>query len=158
METKPLAIHRNDPDSSFIKIAFIIVPLIATIVYRGTVKEYWRLYPFWSIVIGFIYLLISSGIIYTAWRNVSVITVYNEGIEFHETDFYPWEMIESFKTIRKRNGDITEDFLVLVFKEYKDLKIDISKLDKTSAEIADIILRHQQTGIIFTGHMLHHHA
>jgi len=116
MERKPLVIQSNDLESSFIKIAFIVVPLIAIIFYKDTVREFWNAHPFWSIVIAVIYLLISTNIIYVAWRNVPVITVYNEGIEFHGKDFYPWEMIESFKTVRKRNGDITEDFLVLVSK------------------------------------------
>jgi hypothetical protein len=156
MERKPLEIFRETANDAIVAVFLLLAPLYVVIFYRNELGSFFQQHTVLGIACVLVYFLLCIVVIKTASRDEPEIIVYDTGIWFDQSGFYTWDMIESFKTVRKKD-EFTEDFLVLVFKEYKDLEVNISKLDKTSAQIADAILRYQSTGIVFTGHLLHPH-
>jgi hypothetical protein len=157
MDRNPLKIYRDKSKDIFVNIFFIAAPLIAIIFYRQALTVFCKQHIHWALAIGYVYLVFNLSIIIEQKREPPKITMYDTGIWFDKEGFFNWEMIESFKTIRKKTGEKVEYYLVLVFKEYADMKINISHLDKTSVQIADAILYYQNTGIVFIGHLLHNH-
>lgn len=75
------------------------------------------------------------------------------GIE--EISFYGWEQIHSFALQKKQHDDTSEHFLVLYMVTADTIKINISHLDKTPGQIADIITRYSDGRSVFQGHFFH---
>jgi hypothetical protein len=76
-----------------------------------------------------------------------------EGIELREIGFFTWDMIESFSTLVYMGSDNNDIYLVLHFREYADLKFEISSLEKNKDELVSLILKYKgNKNLVFAGH------
>lgn len=96
------------------------------------------------IIFGLLFYFINELI-----KRKAEITLTKEGIELRYKGFFNWEMIESFKTVYYKYSDNHEEELILQFKEFADLKFDISHLERDKDEIAELILKYKGSANIF---------
>ena len=81
------------------------------------------------------------------------ITLTKEGIELRDKGFFDWNMIESFSTLYYRYSDNYNIDLVLHFKDFADLKFEISHLEKSKDELVDLIMQYKgSVSLYFAGH------
>lgn len=109
--------------------------------------------PNFTIILGVIFFGLFFYFLNELIKRKAEIILTKDGIELRGKGFFNWEMIESFKTIYYRYSDNHEEELILQFKEYADLRFDISHLEKDKDEIAELILKYKGTANIFyVGH------
>jgi hypothetical protein len=109
--------------------------------------------PKLTIILGIIFFTLFFYFLNELIKRKAEITLTKEGIELRDKGFFNWEMIQSFKTVYYRNSDNHEEELILQFKEYADLKFDISHLEKDKDEIAELILKYKgSANILYVGH------
>ena len=76
-----------------------------------------------------------------------------EGIEIRDKGFFEWTMIEGFSTLYYRYSDNYTLDLVLHFREFADLKFEISHLEKNKDELVDLIMQYKgSASVFFVGH------
>ena len=82
------------------------------------------------------------------------ITLSFEGIELREKGYYHWDTISSFKTVYYSGIRIVQnEDLVLSFKEFADIKFDISHLEKDRDDLIKLIIKYKGTsGGFYIGH------
>ena len=110
--------------------------------------------PVFTIILGviFISLLIYFG--YELLNREAEITLSFEGIELREKGYYHWDTISSFKTVYYSGIRIVQnEDLVLSFKEFADIKFDISHLEKDRDDLIKLIIKYKGTsGGFYIGH------
>ena len=110
--------------------------------------------PVFTIILGviFISLLIYFG--YELLKREAEITLSFEGIELREKGYYHWDTISSFKTVYYSGIRIVQnEDLVLSFKEFADIKFDISHLEKDRDDLIKLIIKYKGTsGGFYIGH------
>ncbi len=109
--------------------------------------------PKFTIILGIIFFVLFFYFLNELITRKAEITLTKEGIELRDKGFFYWEMIESFKTVYYRYSENHEEKLVLQFKDFDDLRFDISNLEKGKEELAELILKYKgRANIYFTGH------
>jgi hypothetical protein len=110
--------------------------------------------PTFTIIIGVVFF---GGFFYylnELIKRKAEIILTNQGIELRDKGFFEWDMIESFSTLYYRYRDNHDMDLVLHFKEFADLKFDISDLEKNKEELADLIMQYKGAStLFFAGHL-----
>jgi len=109
--------------------------------------------PVFTIILGIIMFALFFYFLNELIKRNAEITLTKKGIELRDKGYFEWQMIESFKTIYYRYNDTHNEDLVLHFKEFSDLKFDISQLEKDKTELVDLILKFKGTaGVFYLGH------
>ena len=109
--------------------------------------------PTFTIILGIVMFGLFFFFLNELIKRKAEIILTNDGIELRNEGFFGWEMIQSFSTqlYRGDNGDKFD--LILHFWELKDIKFDISDLEKDRDEITELILAYKgSTSILFAGH------
>lgn len=109
--------------------------------------------PTFTILLGVIFIALFLYFLNDLIKRKAEITLTSEGIELRNTGFFDWAMIQSFKIVYYPYCDSHEEELVLHFKEFDDVKFDISLLEKNRDELVELILTYQgSSGIFYVGH------
>jgi hypothetical protein len=115
----------------------------------------YKLNPTLTIILGIIFFLLFFYSLNELIKRKAEIILTKEGIELRDKGFFEWNMIESFGTIYYRyvDSDAGNQDLVLHFKDFADLKFNISPLEKNKDQIVDLILSYKGSyNIFYTGH------
>ena len=109
--------------------------------------------PTFTIILGIVMFGLFFYSLNELIKRKAEIILTDEGMELRNEGFFEWEMIQSFSTQLYR-GDSDDKFdLILHFWELKDIKFDISDLEKDKNEITELILAYKgSTSILFAGH------
>lgn len=109
--------------------------------------------PTFTIILGIVMFGLFFYFLNELIKRKAEIILTKRGIELRDKGFFEWNMIESFSTIYYRYSDNHNEDLVLHFKEFADLKFDISNLEKSKDELVDLIKKYKgSAGIFFAGH------
>jgi hypothetical protein len=109
--------------------------------------------PKFTIILGIIMFGLFFYFLNELIKRKAEIILTKEGIELRDKGFFEWNMIESFSTLYYRYSDSRNVDLVIHFKEFADLKFDITYLEKDKDEIACLILKYKgKKSIFFVGH------
>jgi hypothetical protein len=109
--------------------------------------------PKFTITLGVIFFGLFFYFLNELIKRKAEITLTKEGIELREQGFFDWKMIESFSTLNYRYSENKNIDLVLHFKEFADLKFDITYLEKDKSELASLILKYKGLeSVFFVGH------
>lgn len=110
--------------------------------------------PTFTIIIGVVIFGLFFNYLNELIKRKAEIILTKEGIELRDKGFFEWDMIESFSTLYYRYGDSHNMDLVLHFKEFADLKFDISHLEKNKEELSDLIMQCKGAStLFFAGHL-----
>jgi len=110
--------------------------------------------PTFTIIIGIVIFGAFLNYLNEIIKRKAEIILTKEGIELRDKGFFEWDMIESFSTLYYRHSDDYKVDLVLHFKEFADLKFDISHLEKNKEEISDLITQCKESStLFFVGHL-----
>jgi len=109
--------------------------------------------PTYTIILGVILFGLFFYFLDELIKRKAEIILTKEGIELRDKGFFEWKMIESVSTLNYRYSDNHNEDLVLHFKEFADLKFEISYLEKNKDELIDLIMRYKgSTSLFFVGH------
>ncbi len=109
--------------------------------------------PNFTVLLGIIFFGLFFYFLNELIKRKAEVILTKEGIELRDKGFFEWNMIESFSTTYYRYSDNQNEDLVLHFKEFADLKFDISNLEKGKEEITDLILKYKgSSSMFFAGH------
>ena len=109
--------------------------------------------PTFTIILGIIFFGLFFYFLNELIKRKAEIILTKEGIELRDKGFFNWKMIESFSTLYYRYSDNHNEDLVLHFKEFADLKFDISHLEKSKDELVDLITQYKgSASLFFVGH------
>ena len=109
--------------------------------------------PTFTIILGIIFFGLFFYFLNELTKRKAEITLTKEGIELRDKGFFDWNMIESFSTLYYRYSDNYNIDLVLHFKDFADLKFEISHLEKSKDELVDLIMQYKgSVSLYFAGH------
>ena len=109
--------------------------------------------PTFTIILGIVMFGLFFYFLNELIKRKAEIILTKEGIELRDKGFFEWHMIESFSTLNYRYSDNHNEDLVLHFKEFADLKFDISHLEKDKDELVDLITKYKGSArLYFAGH------
>lgn len=109
--------------------------------------------PTLTITLGIIFLGLFFYFLNELVKRKAEIILTRDGIELRDKGYFEWSIIESFSTIYYRYSENHREDLVLHFKEFADLKFDISHLEKSKEELVDLIMQCKGTAsLFFVGH------
>ena len=109
--------------------------------------------PTLTIILGIVMFVLFFYCLNELIKRKAEIVLTKEGIELRDKGFFEWTMIESFSTLYYRYNDNYTIDLVLHFREFADLKFEISHLEKNKDELADLIMRYKgPASLFFVGH------
>ena len=109
--------------------------------------------PTFTIILGIVFFGLFFYFLNELIKRKAEIILTNEGIELRDKGFFEWNMIESFSTIYYRYSDNYNMDLVLHFKDFADLKFEISHLEKSRDELVDLIMQYKgSVSLFFAGH------
>jgi hypothetical protein len=109
--------------------------------------------PTFTMILGVIFFGLFFYFLNELIKRKAEIILTKEGIEFRDKGFFEWNMIESFSTLYYRYSDNFNIDLVLHFKDFADLKFEISHLEKNKDELVDLIMQYKgSASLFFVGH------
>lgn len=109
--------------------------------------------PIFTIFLGIVMFGLFLYLLNELIKRKAEIILTKEGIELRDKGFFEWTMIESFSTIYYRYTTNHIVDLVLHFKDFADLKFDITYLEKDKDELTDLILKYKGSSTtFFVGH------
>ena len=109
--------------------------------------------PTFTIILGIVFFGLFFYFLNELIKRKAEIILTKEGIELRDKGFFEWNMIESFSTLYYRYSDNYTIDLVLNFKDFADLKFEISHLEKNKDELADLIMHYKgSASLFFVGH------
>jgi|GEM_PF-5786717 len=109
--------------------------------------------PTFTIILGIIFLGLFFYFLNELIKQQAEIILTKEGIELRDKGFLEWNMIDSFSTLNYRYSDNHKEDLVFHFKEFADLKIDITNLEKNKEELVELITEYKGSArLFFVGH------
>ncbi|XZF15959.1 hypothetical protein ACTHGU_07465 [Chitinophagaceae bacterium MMS25-I14] len=109
--------------------------------------------PVFTIILGVIFFTLFFYFLNELIKRKPEIILTAGGIELRDKGFFEWGMIESFSTLLYKNADNRTEDLVLHFRDFPDLKFQISDLEKNRDELTDLILKYKGTAdVYFAGH------
>ena len=109
--------------------------------------------PTFTIILGIIMFGLFFYFLNELIKRKPEIILTKEGIELRDKGFFEWTLIDSFKTVYYRYSDNPEEELVLHFKEFSDIKFNITHLEKDKDELADLIMKYKgSANLFYLGH------
>lgn len=109
--------------------------------------------PTFTIILGIVFFGLFFYFLNELIKRKAEIILTKQGIELRDKGFFDWNMIESFSTLYYRFSDTRNEDLVLHFKEFADLKFDISHIEKSKHELVDLIIKCKgSASMFFVGH------
>jgi hypothetical protein len=113
----------------------------------------YTLRPTLTIILGIVIFGLFFYFLNELIKRKAEIILTSEGIELRHIGFFEWNMIESFSTLYYRYSDNQSEDLVLHFKEFADLKFDITYLEKNKDELVNLIMQYKgSASLFFVGH------
>jgi hypothetical protein len=109
--------------------------------------------PKFTIILGIVMFGLFFYFLNELIKRRAEIILTKEGIELNDKGFFDWKMIESFSTLYYIHSENYSIELILHFKEFADMKFNISYLEKSKEELADLILKYKgSSSLFFAGH------
>ncbi|MBO9203105.1 MULTISPECIES: hypothetical protein [Niastella] len=109
--------------------------------------------PTFTIILGIIIFGCFFHFLNELVKRKAEIILTKDGIELRDKGFFEWSTIESFSTLYDHYSENHREDLVLHFKEFADLKFEISYLEKNKEELVDLIMQYKgSASLFFVGH------
>jgi hypothetical protein len=153
MDDEPFVIRQSKKK----QFVFVLLPGLMILWYFAGPYDKTRIVytqsPNFTIILGIIFFGLFFFFLNELIKRKTEIILTTEGIELRDKGFFEWNMIECFSTVYYRHSDNHHEDLVLHFKEFADLKFEISHLEKNKDELADLILKYKGSAhLFFAGH------
>ncbi|MBG9377950.1 hypothetical protein I5907_17055 [Panacibacter sp. DH6] len=105
--------------------------------------------PTFTIILGIVFFTLLGYFLNELITRKAEIILNKEGIELRDKGFFTWDMIESFSTLYYRYSENRNIDLVLHFKEYADMKFDITRLEQDKDQITELIMKYKGTASLY---------
>ena len=105
--------------------------------------------PTFTILLGVIFFTLLGYFLKELITRKPEVTLNREGIELRDKGFFAWNMIDSFSTVDYRDSDNNDIKLILHFKEFADVKFDITHLEHDKNQLVELILKYRRAANTF---------
>src|SRR5690349_13370419 len=130
-------------------ITVLCIPLIIYYCYENVSRD-----DDWLILFSYFGVVICIGVslnfIHEYRERYYEIVLSKTGIDLRYQGLFTWDMIESFSVIRKTaESSSGGTFLIMHFKEYADLSIEVSNLDVSKKKLIELVLTYGKSSGVY---------